>query len=210
MSDVAAAEHPETHRHHPVEDVLAIGLGTLLVSIGLALYTQATLLTGSAAGIALLLHYASGFGFDVLFFLVNLPFYVVAVWRLGWMPAIRTFAAVLLVSFLVRLEGGWVRFEYLSPLFAAVAGGAVIGVGLLILFRHRTGLGGINLVALLLQERFGWRAGYVQLAIDAVIMAAALLVIPADRVLLSVAGAAVMNMILAINHRPGRYAAFSL
>jgi uncharacterized membrane-anchored protein YitT (DUF2179 family) len=199
VSAVAAAEHPETHRHHPVEDVLAIGLGTLLVSIGLALYTQATLLTGSAAGIALLLHYASGLGF-----------YVVAVWRLGWMPAIRTFAAVLLVSFLVRLEGGWIRFEHLSPLFAAVAGGAVIGVGLLILFRHRTGLGGINLVALFLQERFGWRAGYVQLAIDAVIMAAAFLVIPADRVLLSVAGAAVMNIILAINHRPGRYAAVSL
>ena len=88
--------------------------------------------------------------------------------------------------------------------------GILMGVGLLILFRHRTGLGGVNLIALYIQERFGWRAGYVQLGIDAVIMVCALFVLPPGKVALSLLGAAIMNMILAMNHRPGRYMAISL
>ena len=91
-----------------------------------------------------------------------------------------------------------------------MAGGGAMGVGLLILFRHRTGLGGVNLMALDIQERFGWRAGYVQLGIDAVIMVCALFVLPPGKVALSLLGAAIMNMILAMNHRPGRYMAISL
>jgi len=197
-------------RHHPVEDALAIAMGALLVSIGLQYYAQATLLTGGVAGAALLLHYATGLGFDTLFFVINLPFYVLAVQRMGWMPAIRTFIAVALVAWLMRMEPGWMGFGQLSPIFAAVAGGATMGVGLLILFRHRTGLGGVNLIAILIQERTGWRAGYVQLGIDATIMAAALLFLPLDKVALSLAGTAIMNMVLAMNHRPGRYMAISL
>ena len=201
---------PALLRHHLVEDLLAIAMGSLLVSIGLSFYAQARLLTGGVAGAGLLLHYATGVGFDALFFLINLPFYVMAVRRLGWTAAIRTFCAVVLVAWLVRMEAGWMSFGHLSPLFAAVAGGGAMGVGLLILFRHRTGLGGVNLMALDIQERFGWRAGYVQLGIDAVIMVCALFVLPPGKVSLSLLGAAIMNMILAMNHRPGRYMAISL
>jgi uncharacterized membrane-anchored protein YitT (DUF2179 family) len=84
-------------------------------------------------------------------------------------------------------------------------GGALSGTGLLILFRHRTGLGGINVLAIYLQDRFGLRAGYFQLAVDLAILAAAFFVIPLDRLALSLLGAVVVNMTLAINHRPGRY-----
>lgn len=80
-----------------------------------------------------------------------------------------------------------------------------MGLGLLMLFRHRASLGGVNILALFLQERFGLRAGKVQMAIDAAIVLAALFIVPADKVLLSVLGALALNMVLAINHRAGRY-----
>ncbi|MBB3233032.1 YitT family protein [Halomonas stenophila] len=38
-------------------------------------------------------------------------------------------------------------------------GGSLIGLGMRVLFRHRTSLGGINILALFLQQRHGWRAG---------------------------------------------------
>ncbi len=44
MSDAATTETP-TERHRFYEDVFAMLLGTLLVSIGIVLYTKATLLT---------------------------------------------------------------------------------------------------------------------------------------------------------------------
>ncbi|NRQ13225.1 YitT family protein [Ensifer sesbaniae] len=193
-------------RHRLYEDALAILTGTLIISLGVIIYSKAMLLTGSTSGLALLLQYATGAEFWLVFFLVNLPFYVLAVKRLGWMFALRTFLAVSLVSLFSRLTTGWVEIARLDPIYAAVVGGGLMGTGLLILFRHRTGLGGINIVAIYLQEKFGVRAGYFQLAVDLAILAAAYFVLPPANLVLSVVGAAVVNMTLAINHRPGRYA----
>lgn len=195
----------QAERHSAYEDLIAIVIGTLFVALGVVIYTKAVLLAGSTAGLALLLQYATGIGFWWLFFAVNLPFYILAVKKLGWAFTLRTFAAVTLVSVFSRLTSELVSFSYLDPLYAAVMGGALSGTGLLILFRHRTGLGGINVLAIYLQDRFGLRAGYFQMAVDLAILAAAFFVIPLDRLALSVLGAVVVNMTLAINHRPGRY-----
>lgn len=192
-------------RHSAYEDAIAIVVGTLFMALGVVIYTKAVLLAGSTAGLALLLQYASGVGFWWLFFAINLPFYILAVKKLGWAFTLRTFAAVTLVSIFTRLTSELVSFAHLDPLYAAVMGGALSGAGLLILFRHRTGLGGINVLAIYLQDRFGIRAGYFQLAVDLAILAAAFFVIPLDRLALSVLGAVIVNMTLAINHRPGRY-----
>jgi uncharacterized membrane-anchored protein YitT (DUF2179 family) len=193
----------ETHRLY--EDVFAMLLGTLLVSIGIVLYTKATLVTSGAAGLALLLQAATGVNFGVLFFAINLPFYWLAVRRMGWRFAARTFVAVGLVSALTFATPAWIRIETLDPVYAALAGGSLMGLGLLALFRHRTGLGGVNILALYLQENHGIRAGWFQLGVDALILLGALLLLPWDKVLTSLAGAAVLNLILAINHKPGRY-----
>jgi uncharacterized membrane-anchored protein YitT (DUF2179 family) len=192
-------------RHSVYEDVIAILIGTMFVALGVVIYTKAVLLTGSTSGLALLLQYATGIGFWWLFFAINLPFYVLAVKKLGWAFTLRTFAAVTLVSIFTRLTSDLVSFSHLDPLYAAIMGGALSGTGLLILFRHRTGLGGINVLAIYLQDRFGLRAGYFQLAVDLAILSAAFFVIPLDRLALSIVGAIIVNMTLAINHRPGRY-----
>ncbi|QFI68409.1 Transporter [Sinorhizobium alkalisoli] len=192
-------------RHRFYEDVLAIVTGALVVSLGVVIYSKAVLLTGSTAGLALLLQYATGSSFWLMFSLVNLPFYLLAIKRLGWVFALRTFAAVSLVSLFSRLTAGWVEFARVDPVYATIAGGALMGMGLLILFRHRTGLGGINIVAIYLQERCGIRAGYFQLGVDLAILTAAAFVLPPANLALSIIGATVVNLMLAINHKPGRY-----
>lgn len=191
--------------HRPHEDVMAMLVGTLFVALGVTLYTQALLLTGSTAGLAFLLQYATGWRFGVWFFAINLPFYYLAIKRMGWSFTLRTFAAIALVSGFSELTGRWIVIDSLHPLYASLMGGSLIGIGMLILFRHRTSLGGINILALFLQDRYGLRAGYVQLGIDGLIMLAALLVLPMERVGLSVLGAVALNLIIALNHKPGRY-----
>lgn len=208
----AAATHDARmteSRHRPYEDVLALVTGAALVALGLTLYTTATLLTGSTAGVALLLQYVTGIGFGWLFFLINLPFYVLALIRMGVAFTVRTFCAVLLVSVFSSYSSAWIDIGYLHPFYAALVGGALIGTGMLILFRHRASLGGVNILVLYLQDRFGLRAGYVQLGIDAVILAVGFLIVPADRVFLSLVGAVAINLVLALNHRPGRYVGVS-
>jgi uncharacterized membrane-anchored protein YitT (DUF2179 family) len=195
--------------HRQYEDVLALLTGTMMVALGLVLYTNAGLITGSSAGLALLVQYATGYGFGAIFFVINLPFYYLAVKRMGWPFALRTFAAVALISLLSRLMPDWIGIGHLNPLYAAIAGGGLMGMGLLVLFRHRAGLGGFNILALYLQDNHGIRAGYFQLAVDLVILVVSLFYLELDKVALSVLGAAVLNLIIAINHRPGRYVGMS-
>jgi len=202
-------DQPPVEKHRLYEDALALLIGTLLVGLGLAIYAKATLLTGSTAGLALLVQYATGIPFPLVFFVVNLPFYALAIGKMGWRFTVATFLAVGLVSLFARLTPDWIEIGEVNALYAALMGGILLGTGLLVLFRHRAGLGGVNILAVYLQDRFGLRAGYVQLAIDATIMVVALFIIDADRVLLSLLGAAVLNFILAINHRPGRYVGVS-
>lgn len=196
-------------KHRLYEDVLALLMGTLFAALGVTFYTEATLATGGVAGVSMLLNYLTGYGFGPIFFAVNLPFYALAILRMGWPYTLRTFAAVALVSLFSRLTPGWIDVAALNPVYAAVIGGGLIGIGLLILFRHRAGLGGLNILALYLQDRGIIRAGWFQLAVDVAILVAAFFVLPLDKVALSLVGAAVVNLILGINHKPGRYMGMS-
>ena len=192
-------------RHSLWEDVQALPLGCALVALGVSFFAHAGLLTGGTLGLAFLLTYWGGWSLGGLFFLINLPFYALAIWRLGWGFTLRTFCAVVMVSAFAELTPRWVSFATLEPLYAALFGGFVMGLGLLMLFRHRASLGGLNILALFLQQRFGLRAGHFQMGVDAAILCAAILIVPAEQVLLSVLGALSLNMVLALNHRDGRY-----
>jgi len=197
-----------TLRHAWYDDLLAFGTGTLFIAFGVVMYSRAGLLTGGTAGLAFLAHYTLGIGFGPLFFVINLPFYALAWWRMGRSFTLRTFAAVSLLSLLTTVVPRWAGLASPDPWFAAIAGGLLMGAGFLMLFRHRGSLGGLNILVLWLQQRFGWRAGWVQMGIDGGILLGALALVEPRRVLMSLAGALALNLTLALNHRPGRYAAF--
>lgn len=198
-------EAPTDVRHTAFEDAHALVTGALFVGLGLALFGRAGLLTGGTAGIAFLIHYATGWNFGALFFAINLPFYWLAVRGLGWQFTLKTFVAVALVSIVSELLPLWLAFERINPIYAAVMGGFLVGAGLLMFFRHHASLGGVNVLVLFLQDRHGWRAGKVQMAIDSAIVLAAFAIVDVHRVVLSVLGALALNLVIAINHRPGRY-----
>lgn len=194
-------------RHTPFEDIQALLTGTLFISLAVMMFKHAGLLTGGTAGLAFVLHYASGVGFGKLFFLINLPFYWLA-WRyMGRDFTLKTFAAVALLSVLTEFQPLALTLQSLHPLYAAVMGGLLMGAGFLMLFRHRASLGGVGIVALALQQHRGWRAGKVQMGVDCAIVAAALFVVEPSRIAYSLVGAVVLNLTLAVNHKPGRYIA---
>lgn len=194
-----------TLRHSRFEDAQAIFTGTLFVSLALILFNQVGLLTGGAAGVAFLLHYATGASFGMVFFLVNLPFYWFAWVRMGREFTLKTFVAISMLSAMTQWSPALFAIERLHPAYAAVLGGLLLGAGCLFLARHRGSLGGATIVSLYMQEKHGWRAGKVQMAIDCSIVALAFLVVEPSRVLYSVLAAVVMSVFLAVNHRPGRY-----
>ena len=192
-------------RHGTYEDAQALFSGTLFVAMALMLFNQAGLLIGSTAGMAFLLHYVTDISFGKLFFVVNLPFYWFAWTRMGREFTLKTFICVALLSLLTELFPHVMQVSYINPLFASLLGGLLLGTGCLFLARHRSSLGGATIVSLYMQNRYGVRAGKVQLAIDCVVLLLALFVVPLERVFYSVLAAVVMGVFLWISHRPGRY-----
>lgn len=194
-------------RHSTLEDAQAAILGTALCALGVQFLGHAQLITGQTAGLGVLMSYVTGMSFGACFFLLNLPFYVLALMRMGLAFTLKSFGAVALVSGFAELFERSISFASLPVPFAMVISGALIGIGLLIVFRHGASLGGIGVLALFLQDKTGFKAGHTQLAFDAVLFAIALLFLPWQTVLWSLGGAVVTNMIIATNHRKDRYIA---
>lgn len=192
--------------HSWIDDTQAFATAIVLIALGLSLLGSAQLLTGGVPGLAFLLRYATGMPLGWALFIVNVPFYLLAWHAVGQRFTFKTLLAVTALSLVVELVGAVLHLQSVHPAFAAVAGGMLIGVGLLMLFRHRASLGGIGVLALLLQRRRGWSAGAVQLGIDLTIVLAAFAMAEPMRVMYSLLGSAVVNLVLLWNHRPGRYA----
>ena len=193
------------YHHSLAEDVQGMVLATLVASLGLAVFAQGGLMIGGMAGVSFLLHYALGWNFGLLFVLVNLPFYWIAVRRMGWEFTLKTFLAVGACGLLADLLPRWAGWAHMTPLYSALVGGALCGLGILFFIRHRASLGGVGILAVYLQRDHGISAGKVQLAFDVLLMAAALFVLSPSRVLYSALGALVLSLVLMFNHRPHRY-----
>ena len=194
-----------TPPHRPVEDAVALVIGSLAMSFGVVMLQAVGAVSGGLAGVAFLISYSSGWPFGVAFFLINIPFYVLSVSRMGWLFTAKTLCVVVLVSVFTGTHGVFFEIERIDPFYACALGGMFMGMGMLILFRHRASAGGLGILALYLQDRLKLSAGLVLLAFDAVVVLCALFVVTPFMVLASVVGVVVLNVILAMNHRPGRY-----
>ncbi len=192
-------------QHNWIEDVLAMLTATGLISLGIVFFNQPGLVVGGTAGLALLLHKVLPLSFGQLFFMLNVPFYWLAWKRLGCLFVAKTLIAVSAVSFLGDHLHQWMQLNQIRPLYAAMMGSVLIGVGLLILFRHRASLGGFNILCLWLQERYGLSAGKIQMGMDCAIVLSSALVTSWSVLFLSVFAAIIVNVVLATNHKPGRY-----
>ncbi len=169
------------------------------------MFREAALFTGGTTGIAFLVHYLAGAPLGAVLFAINLPFYVFGWQKLGRQFTIKTFAAVSLLSIYVELLPSWIAFSHLDPVFAALMAGLLVGTGILILIRHGASLGGVTIMTIYLQKARGWRAGHVQMAVDATILITAFAITDANKALLSLLGAFALNLVIAVNHRAGRY-----
>jgi uncharacterized membrane-anchored protein YitT (DUF2179 family) len=126
---------------------------------------------------------------------------------MGLKFVIKTFICVALISVFSETLPALISFDSITPWVGAVLFGFLTASGLMAIFRHGGSLGGVGIIALYLQDATGWKAGYVQLAFDALLFLVALFILPLHLVAYSLLGAVVVNLTLAINHRRDRYIA---
>ncbi|MBR9766112.1 MAG: YitT family protein [Rhodobacteraceae bacterium] len=195
------------HNHTPLEDAQGFAIALLTSATGIIFLSSLGFITGQTAGLALIIAYVTGWSFGTVFFLVNLPFYAFAWRRLGAEFTLKSIFCVAALSVLVDYLPIGLQFETLNPILGTTIFGVLTGYGLLGVFRHKGSLGGLGVIALLIQDRTGFRAGYVQLIVDAVLFTVAFFLFDSRTILYSLYGALILNGVIAFNHRRDRYIA---
>ncbi|KHF39089.1 YitT family protein [Halalkalibacter okhensis] len=149
--------------------IVNIILGCLVVSIGVFILQNSQVTTGGTAGLALSLTYALNIPFSLMFFLINIPFYVLAVFKMGWKFTLSTMFAVTTLSVLTEIIQVVPSFS-MSPWVGAILGGIIAGFGLSILFLNGSSLGGANILTLYLQKRFNLNPGLTTFVFDFIVI----------------------------------------
>ena len=192
-------------QHTWYEDLFGLATGSILIAIGISFMEAGGLLTGGAVGVAQLLAKSLGISLSLLYILISIPFFALAIWKLGISFATRSFVNILLVSYLVDLFPRFIQMNVSNQLVAAVIANTLAGIGVLAVFRHNSSLGGFQVIALLAQEKLKIQAGVAQAIIDFIVLAIGLSTYGLTATLYSLVGVVIFNGILALNHRPDLY-----
>ncbi|MBY0096142.1 YitT family protein [Mesobacillus maritimus] len=173
----------------------------LCVAIGIQFLTNADLVIGGTAGLGIVMQQLTNVSFGVLFFSINLPFYFLAISQLGMVFTVRSFISVSIMSAMSDTLVLMFSFELPHPIMSAILGGAMIGIGLIFLFREGSSLGGFNMLCIFLDKRFGINPGKTMFLTDIIIVASATIVFGIVQVLYSALVIFIMTGILGRYHK---------
>jgi uncharacterized membrane-anchored protein YitT (DUF2179 family) len=154
-------------------------LGCVMLALGVVgLFVPNQLLTGGTAGIALLLHYASGLSVGSWMVIINLPLLLLGFKFFGRDYVLRSIGVIVLVSILIDFLTKIIKlppFVIDTPL-GALFGGVFVGVGLGLIIKSNTSAGGTTIIAQILSSKTELKAGQVLLGLDAMVLFASLFV----------------------------------
>ncbi|RSK27689.1 YitT family protein [Bacillus sp. HMF5848] len=148
-----------------MEKWIKIFFGILIVSTGVIVLKHSNIVTGGTAGLALSLVYLTSLPFSIMFFIINLPFYIFSIIRMGVSFTVSTICSVSILT-LLTLTDSWLPEFSVPAILGAVLGGFLIGIGLTLVFMQGSSLGGANILALFLQKRFNINPGRVNFLFD--------------------------------------------
>lgn len=178
-----------------------ITVGCFFVAIGIQFLTTSNLVIGGTAGLGIVLQHLTNISFGVLFFIINIPFYFMAITQIGIQFTLRSFVSVSIMSIMSDILAPIFSFHLPYPLFTAIVGGISIGIGLILLFRNGSSLGGINMLCVYLDKAFGINPGKTMLVTDLFIVGSATIVFGVVPVLYSLIAIFIMTGLLGRYHK---------
>lgn len=148
-------------------------VGAAFYAAGVVLFLEPNqMVPGGISGISVMVHAYTGIGTGILTFAFNIPLLIVAVIRFGRRFFYSTIHAVLWSSLFMEILlpiGALTK----DLLLAAVAGGALVALGLGIVFRCRATTGGSDIIVRLLKLKYRHvKTGVLVLIFDALVIAA--------------------------------------
>ena len=171
-------------KHSAIKDYFFITIGGIMMALGIGVFlVDARVVPGGVSGLSMAVHYLSGgkIPVGILIWVLNIPLYIWGVKELGARFGARTFYGFTILSLLIDIfRGEFPGLSYAglnqSPsivhlrqhdfLFLVLLGAFFLGIGLGIIFKFKGSTGGSDIVAAILQKRFGAKPGMAIMFID--------------------------------------------
>ena len=169
---------------YPIIDYIAIAIGSAFMALGIGVFlVDAQVVPGGASGLAMAIHYLSGntLPIGLMIWVINVPLYLWGLKELGKTFGWRTFYGFTLSSFFIDLFRGDIPgLEYIKLqntqtvkdlltndfLFLILIGAALLGLGLGIIFKFKGTTAGSDILAAIMQKRYGIKPGQAIMFVD--------------------------------------------
>lgn len=176
---------------HTLRDYFFITIGAILMALGIGVFlVDAQVVPGGVSGLSMAVHYLSGNRIPVgmLIWVFNVPLFIWGIKELGPRFGARTFYGFTINSFFIDFFRGDIpgfssialqKSETVQDLlrhdflFLVLLGGVFLGVGLGIVFKFKGTTAGSDIIAAILQKRFGIKPGQAIMMIDFLVVASA-------------------------------------
>jgi uncharacterized membrane-anchored protein YitT (DUF2179 family) len=151
-----------------------VTFGVLLMALGLDIFLVPNkVAAGGVGGIATILHYLIGAPVGLTMLALNVPLFVIAIYRLGFRYGLRSLYGTVSLSLFIDILAPYLPVATHDTLLAGIFGGALVGLGLGIVFRYRGTTGGTDLAAAILRTYTGANVGQLLFLIDGAVVLAA-------------------------------------
>ncbi len=149
-----------------------ISIGSIIYAIGInGVIVPHGFLTGGVLGISLLAHYFTpvlGVGF--IYFCLNIPLMI-----LGWFTISRRFMFYSLFGMVFLSWAATMIHPHIpaiqDPMLAALLAGCICGAGAGLILRSYGSVGGLDILAVFMNKKFGFQIGAILFASNALILA---------------------------------------
>ena len=179
-----------------VYSLLSLTEGCFLVALGIWFLTSNHLLVGGTAGFSALLYYQHHVSFGFWFFLLNFPFFLLAIKELSFKLAINSVIAITLVSLFSFILDKLMSPSEMPLLLSAIIGGLLIGIGTLLVFRANATLGGINILGVILEKHRVCRYSYTLMISDSILAITACAFLPVESVIFSLLSFSIFSFVV--------------
>ncbi|AGL03577.1 YitT family protein [Desulfoscipio gibsoniae] len=154
-----------------------VTVGVAITALGLDLFLVPNkIAAGGTSGIATILHYIIGTPVGITMLALDVPLYILGIYRLGLGFGLRSLYGSVSLAVLVDLFSLYVPVPTRDPLLASLFGGVMVGLGLGLVFRFRGTTGGTDLAAAILRTYTGINIGQLLFLVDGIVVVAAGLV----------------------------------
>lgn len=155
-------------------EIAGVTLGVLLTALGLDIFLIPNkIAAGGVSGIATVLHYLFTIPVGVAMLALNVPLFLMGIYRLGLKFGFRSLYGTISLSFFVDVLDPFLPVLTHDPLLASIFGGVLTGLGLGLVFRFRGTTGGTDLAAAVLRTYTGANVGQLLFVVDALVVLAA-------------------------------------